>query len=309
MRFALTLIVLAAASSSSAQSVTARACIGINPEDLGARIRLELGERAAPAVAVDIQCFESRLRLRVFDTLTEKALEKTLELDGGEMPSHRSLALLVASLVEMSWLELLEQAPSADSQVENAARVAERAARRRLPPVDQGSALRIGLVYWPAQSAPGADFEWAYVRQPRPRLCLRFGAGSSLFSRPLPISDGRTRARALTARSGLAYCHSRPRGGYALGVQSAVGVAWLRADSDRAHTAIEGGTASAAIHGSAWGHFGQWLLGAHLALANTFWGPEGFDSGASAIRVRGWNVRLSFEVAWRPVSQVVEAEN
>jgi hypothetical protein len=94
-------------------AVDASRCPTLDAGEIGRLLAIELGPEAIPRAApprIELACAGSRLRIVAFDTVTEKQLEREVDL-GPHLQENRVVAILVSQLFLSSWSELLLEPP------------------------------------------------------------------------------------------------------------------------------------------------------------------------------------------------------
>ncbi|MCB9624721.1 MAG: hypothetical protein H6723_15520 [Sandaracinus sp.] len=245
-----------------------------------------------------------RVRVSIGDQVTDKRVERTLELSSFA-PETRSLAIAIAAdeLLRASWAELLlvDAPPPAMEPPPEVREAVERSIPRALPEDDAWLELTV-----PLEGFGGGDVWWGgSLRAERwwvERVALRVGLGG----RGSPTSDvelGQVRGRALVAELDvLVGLVGRPREGWHLGLGAGLWAAWASYRGDAADGVNEGRDSSAVVvpRGSFVGRysFGPLRLGLELGAGGALIGAAATADGMRVRGSHGWllHAGLSFGV-------------
>lgn len=161
-------------------SVRIDRCLSVSPPEVMRLTALELDTRVVtPEVArpeatrVEVSCEGDKVKLRVVDPVTGKALDRTLSLATHEVDvAGRAVALAVAELVLTSWMELtLPQGPESRRQDDEGSHGLAR----------KEAEARVRARYQPeAQPDTGVDYLLAVAQVSGPYQGLGMGWGGGL---------------------------------------------------------------------------------------------------------------------------------
>lgn len=306
----------AAAAESTFLNVSTEACPGLRTEEVDRILRIELaalagGWQGAPLL-VELSCDGARVRVVADDPLTQKRLERTLDLGSVPRDRDRTVALVVSQLFLTSWAELLIEdrrqvlapvvatppaPPAVTQKAETLTRDAMTARPWHLSLAALGGA-RVRALDAPIVTVRGGArpmLSWGE----HARLFLDLGYERASVSRPL----GRVGASLASAALGAGYRTSR-RGPFSFEANVSGGAAWVDVSGD-ARADARGASDSGAVAevGLALGptfSFGVVHLGLELAGGITF--PR-----AVARVTQGDDVSLSGP--WAGASVVLAAED
>lgn len=229
---------------SSRVVVRSEGCEGLEPEEVGRILDLELSMvtteiRSGPPLEVGLRCAGERLTITVLDPLTRKRLERDVPAPVPEPGRERVVALAVSQLFAASWLELLSTTPPPPpppdepvpppepTALEAARRVAERSTEPTPPRALEllvGAGARGRALEGDGRTA-GARAELVLRGWLRPRVGLVALGGWDFGQSTRRL--GRVRGHALTAGGGLAWC-TRPGATVGLGGHVLVAGGWAR---------------------------------------------------------------------------------
>ncbi len=159
---ALILMSSRAARADPGLQVTAAGCPDLHAEEISRLLAIELGaaatERSDEALRVELGCDGTRLRIQAIDPVTDKRLERDVDLGTIDIAQDRVVAILVSQLFLSSWAELLlgprqaripELPPVASSVTPAVRRLAERRTRDALAPAFARPAWEVELLAGP----------------------------------------------------------------------------------------------------------------------------------------------------------------
>lgn len=126
------------AAADPAFVLSLQGCEGVDRAALLALLELELADvatsfRQGEPPLVELRCTDARVRMRIEDPVTAKAVERTVPRPEGT-GAERALALSVAQLYVSSWLELLASPPELPARPPEERQAVERRARAVVEP-------------------------------------------------------------------------------------------------------------------------------------------------------------------------------
>jgi hypothetical protein len=240
-------------------AIDASRCPALDAGEIERLLVIELGPEAIPRAAplrIELACAGSRLRIATFDTVTEKQLEREVDL-GPHLQENRVIAILVSQLFLSSWSELLLEPPrdvapelvaAGRAASPEARSVAERRTREALAPST-------------ARGRPDVDLmAGARVRElAQPLVLGRLAARGGMAVGPLELfleggyergaagrATGVVDASIVDVAAGVRWRVAR-RGAFSFGVEAMGGPGWVDLTGTRPATGVQSASLSGAI--------------------------------------------------------------